>query len=151
MVNFTNYIEKNIQLYKLSNHNAVLSTAAQANFCRNELAQALRRGPYQVNCLLGGYDLATNESSLYFLDYLASLQKVNYGAQGYASNFCLSVMDKEYNAYHSVSEEQAVDIVNKCIHELHTRFLISQPNFIVKVIDKDGIRVVSQGADPQDT
>ena len=148
MVNFTEYISKNLQLYQLQNEQK-LSTHAQANFCRNELAVALRKGPYQVNTLLGGYDVPQQKASLYFLDYLASLQKVPYGCQGYASNFCLSIMDKEYNE--DCTEQEAVDIIQKCIHELHTRFLISQPNFIVKIIDENGIRVVSQGSDPADT
>ena len=33
-------------------------------------------------------------------------------------------------------------MVKKCIEELHTRFLISQPNFMVKVVDKNGIRIL---------
>ena len=134
-------------MYELSNEGTKLSTHAQANFARDELAYALRRGPFQVNILLGGYD-DKNGASLYFLDYLASLQKVKYGCQGYASMFCLSIMDKEYKE--GLSEEAALKIVEQCIHELHTRFLISQPNFIIKVINKDGIKTVSHGSDPAD-
>lgn len=136
-----------MKLYELSN-DISLSTHAQANFCRGELAKALRQGPYQVNVLLGGYDTKTKDSELYYLDYLGALQKVNYGAQGYASNFCLSIMDKEYLKGRCTKEE-AIAIVEKCIHELHTRFLISQQNFIIKVIDSEGVKVHSQGADPE--
>lgn len=147
------YISKNLKLYELSNDGTKLSTHAQANYCRNELAYALRRGPYQVNVLLGGYDVKKGEekgeASLYFLDYLAALQKVKFGAQGYAANFCLSIFDRDY--MDGLSQEAAVDIIKKCIHELQTRMLISQPNFIIKVIDKDGVKVLSAGADPADT
>lgn len=125
-----------------------MSTHAQANFARGELAAALRRGPYQVNILLGGWD-ETNGAELYYLDYLAALQKVNYGAQGYATQFCLSIFDREY--IEGIDETKAVAIIKKCIHELHTRFLISQPNFIIKVIDKEGVKVVEFGSDPADT
>ena len=155
MVGFTEYISKNLKLYELANDytddpNKQLSTHAVANFCRNELAAALRRAPYQVNCLLGGFDTKEG-ASLYFLDYLAALQKVKYGAQGYAAHFCLSVMDKEYKASSDqMSEEDAMKIIEQCIHELKTRFLISQKNFIIKVIDAKGIRTVSFGADPSD-
>ena len=90
LVYFSEYIAKNIALYQLSNNGLPLSTRAQANFCRNELATALRKGPYQVNILLAGYD-AQNKASLYTMDYLAALAKVHYGVQGYASNFCLSI------------------------------------------------------------
>jgi 20S proteasome subunit beta 4/signal peptidase len=58
-------------------------------------------------------------------------------------------MDKEYRD--DLNEADAVKIVEQCIHELHTRFLISQKNFIIKVVDKDGVRLYSQGADPADS
>jgi 20S proteasome subunit beta 4 len=147
MVNFCEFVAKNIKLYELSN-DIKLSTHAQANFARGELATALRKGPFQVNTLLGGFDNKVG-ASLYYLDYMAALQKVSYGSQGYASNFCLSIMDKEYRD--DLNEADAVKIVEQCIHELHTRFLISQKNFIIKVVDKDGVRLYSQGADPADS
>mmetsp|Transcript_4638 Transcript_4638/g.6865 ORF Transcript_4638/g.6865 Transcript_4638/m.6865 type:complete len:202 (-) Transcript_4638:184-789(-) len=149
LVNFTEYIAKNLALYELANDGTKLSTKAQANFCRNELAVALRKGPYQVNLLLGGYDEKEMTGSLYFLDYMASLQKVPYGSQGYASSFCLSIMDKEYKE--GLSESDALLIVEHSIKEIATRFLINQPNFMIKIIDKDGVRVHSFGADPAET
>jgi len=155
LVYFSEYVAKNIALYQLSNHGLPLSTSAQANFCRNELATALRKGPYQVNILLAGYDTATssnknsNKASLYTMDYLAALAKVHYGVQGYASNFCLSILDRDWKE--GLTEQEAIAIVDKCIKELHTRFLIHLPNFIVKAIDSNGIRVVKFGADPADT
>lgn len=148
LVNFSEFISKNIELYKLCNDGLSLSTHAQANYCRGELATALRKGPYQVNCLLGGYDAKDGKGSLYWLDYLAALAKVNYGCQGYAAAFCLSIMDRDWRE--GMTQEEAVAIVDKCIKELQVRFLISQPNFIVKVIDKDGVRTLKYGADPTD-
>jgi hypothetical protein len=47
-----------------------------------ELATALRRGPFMVDGLLGGFD-EEEGPSLHFFDYLASSQKVLRGAQGY--------------------------------------------------------------------
>jgi 20S proteasome subunit beta 4 len=41
---------------------------------RTELAEALRRGPYQVNCLIGGFEHSTGEAKLYWMDYLGTLQ-----------------------------------------------------------------------------
>lgn len=148
LVNFSEYISKNLALYQLSNDGIQLSTHAQANYCRGELAKALRKGPYQVNCLLGGYDESSGKGSLYWMDYLAALAKVNYGSQGYASNFCLSIMDRDWKE--GLDQEQAVAIVEKCIKELQVRFLISQPNFIIKAIDKEGVRTLKFGADPSD-
>jgi 20S proteasome subunit beta 4 len=103
------------------------------------LATALRKGPYQTNSLLAGYD-DTSGPSLYFIDYLAALAKVNFGCQGHASNFLLSVFDREWKE--NMNLEEGLAVIKKCIHELHTRFLISQPVFIIKVVDANGIRVV---------
>ena len=49
---------------------------------RTETAQALRKSPYMVNSLVAGYD-ADEGVSLYWLDYLGTLQRVTRGAQGY--------------------------------------------------------------------
>jgi len=130
------------------NDSTPLSLNAQANFTRNELAKALRKGPYQVNILLGGCDPKTHVAALYYMDYLGALQKVNFGLQGYASNFCLSVMDREWKE--GMNESEAIEVVVKCIKELQTRFLPNQSNFIVKVVDKDGIKTVREDGDSKD-
>mmetsp|Transcript_1133 Transcript_1133/g.2370 ORF Transcript_1133/g.2370 Transcript_1133/m.2370 type:complete len:203 (-) Transcript_1133:160-768(-) len=149
LVNFSEYVSKNLQLYELSNDGMKLSTHAQANYCRGELAKALRKGPFQVNIILGGYDEKTpTGGSLYVMDYMGSCVKANYGAQGYASNFCLSIMDRDWDE--GLTEDQAVKIVEKCIKELGMRFLINQSNFILKVVDKEGVRTVKCDADPAD-
>mmetsp|Transcript_15200 Transcript_15200/g.22868 ORF Transcript_15200/g.22868 Transcript_15200/m.22868 type:complete len:193 (-) Transcript_15200:120-698(-) len=137
-VNFNEFIQKNMKLYELNN-DLQLTTHAAANFTRGELAKALRKGPYQTNLLLAGHD-SQNGVSLYFIDYLASLAKVNFGAQGYASNFVLSVFDREWRE--GMTLEEGLEVIKKCIHELHTRFLISQPVFVVKVVDSEGTRTV---------
>ena len=75
------------------------------------------------------------------MDYLAALAKVTFGAQGHCSNFILSLFDREWKP--DMPFEDGLEVIKKCVHELHTRFMISQPNFVVKVVDKDGIRVVN--------
>ncbi len=57
-----------------------------------QLAENLRKRPYHVNVLLGGYD--DTGASLYWMDYLGTLQKMNYGAHGHCSNFIISTMDR---------------------------------------------------------
>merc|ERR1712228_718488 len=129
-----------------------MGTHAQANFARTELAKALRKGPFEVNALIGGYDSKTNSSDLYALDYMGCLHKVNFGCQGYASYFVSSTMDREYkeniNGEMYLDEEAAISIMDKCIRALQERMLINQSNFIVKAVDKDGVRVVKFGSDP---
>jgi 20S proteasome alpha/beta subunit len=144
----TRFVSKNINLYTLSNNGAKLSTHAQANYARGEMAAALRKGPFQVNLLLGGYDEKAG-GSLYHLDYMGTLHKVKYGAQGYAQYFCSSIFDKECTA--NMTEEDALKVVDMCIKEIHTRFMLSQPNFMIKKVDKEGVKVLSFGGDPADT
>ena len=75
------------------------------------------------------------------MDYLAAMTKTNFGAQGYCAYFVLSVMDRAWQP--GMSLEEALGVVKQCIHELKTRFMMSQPVFIIKVVDKDGTRVVN--------
>lgn len=74
------------------------------------------------------------------MDYMAALSKVNFGAHGYCANFVLSVFDREWKE--NLTFEEGMSVVRKCLHELRTRFMISQPNFFIKVVDKNGIRTV---------
>jgi 20S proteasome alpha/beta subunit len=84
IVQFTEYIQANAQLYSMRNESD-LSPSALAHFVRGELASSLRsRKPYNVNLLLGGVDPITHKPSLYWLDYLAALAPVPYAAHGYA-------------------------------------------------------------------
>lgn len=105
-----------------------------------QLATALRKGPYQSNLLLAGFD-TQDGVSLYHMDYMASLSKVNFGAHGYAANFILSVFDRDWKK--GMNLQEGLEVVRRCIHELRTRFLISQPVFILKVVDSNGTRVVT--------
>ena len=141
-VAFTEYVSKNVALYELNN-GLPLSTHACSNFIRGELATALRKGPYQTNLLLGGFDGAAGPS-LYFLDHLASSNKVNFGCHGHASNFVLSILDREWTA--GLSEAQGLAIMKKCIDELQVRYLVHMPKFTLKIVDKSGVRVLDQPA-----
>lgn len=59
------------------------------------MAESLRKNPVMVNLLVGGHD-KDEGGTLYYIDYLGTLQKLPYGAQGYASFFASSVMDRYY-------------------------------------------------------
>ncbi|KAH0943200.1 hypothetical protein HID58_002837 [Brassica napus] len=93
--------------------------------------------PYSVNILMAGYD---NESgaSLYYIDYIATLHKVDKGAFGYGSYFSLSTMDRHYRS--DMSVEEAIELVDKCILEIRSRLVVAPPNFVIKIVDKDGAR-----------
>ncbi|XP_073005943.1 proteasome subunit beta type-2-B-like [Typha latifolia] len=136
-VQFTEYIQKNVHLYQFRN-GIPLTTAAAANFTRGELATALRKNPYSVNVLLAGYDKDIGPS-LYYIDYIATLHKIEKGAFGYGSYFSLAMMDRHYHP--GMSLEEAVDLADKCITEIRSRLVIAPPNFVIKIVDKDGARL----------
>lgn len=134
-VYFGEYIQANMKLYELRNGQK-LSTHAAANFTRNNLADALRKGPYQVNILLAGYDADVDDASLYFMDPYASMMKVNSGGHGYGGMFCLSLFDKHWKP--RMTREEAGDLVDKCIAEVRTRLVTAPTKYHVKIVDKDG-------------
>lgn len=139
-VQFAEYMEKNIQLYKMKN-GYELTPHAAANFTRRNLADALRSSSaYMVNMLIAGYDDA-NGPELYFMDYLASLQKVPFAAHGYGSFFSLSIMDRYYRP--GLTREEARELLQKCIEEVQRRFLVRLPDFFIRIVDKDGVHDVS--------
>ncbi|GAB2294814.1 Proteasome subunit beta type-2-A [Dionaea muscipula] len=135
-VQFTEYIQKNVALYQFRN-GIPLTTAATANFTRGELATALRKNPYFVNILLAGFDKDIGPS-LYFIDYIATLHKVDKAAFGYGAYFALSLMDRHYHS--GMSLEEAINLVDKCIVEIRSRLVVAPPNFVIKIVDKDGAR-----------
>ena len=69
---FANYIQRNLALmeYRTGVEPDVESTA---QFIRTETAIALRKGPFQVNALIAGYDPILQSAALYWMDYLGTL------------------------------------------------------------------------------
>ena len=93
--------------------------------------------------ILGGFDEGVGPS-LYFIDYLASMQKIDKGAHGYAGFFCHGLLDAGWKP--NMSVEEGLVLMRTCTAELKTRFMMNMPNWMVKVVDKDGVREVSIGA-----
>ena len=99
----------------------------------------LRRGPFQVNVLMAGYDEGEG-TKLYWMDYLGTLCRVTKGAHGYAAYFINSILDNHYKEGMSLEDGKAC--MRACVKELGTRFLIKQTNFIWKLVDKNGVKVI---------
>jgi 20S proteasome subunit beta 4 len=139
MVQFGEYIQKNLALYELRN-GFPLSTRASANYLRGEVAHGLRAGGMvQLDFLLGGYDKDVGPS-LYFLDYLSALHKVNKVAHGYPAMFVTPILDREWHA--EMTEAEALEVMEHCIKAIRERFLVSMPSFTIKLVNKDGVKVV---------
>ncbi|KAF6001470.1 hypothetical protein F1559_001629 [Cyanidiococcus yangmingshanensis] len=133
---FTEYIQRNVHLYELR-AGIPLSTHQVAHFVRGELARALRERPYEINLILGGYDPNVGPS-LYYIDYLGSLHKMPFTAQGYSAYFVLSTLDRLYRP--GMDLEEALNVMRACLAEMGRRFLLQQRQFMVKVADANGVR-----------
>lgn len=105
------------------NHTALLPDPA-ASFVRKTLADSIRsRHPYSVNLLLGGYDPTSEQSHLYWLDYLGTKATVPYAAHGYASYLALSTMDRFHNPDNDLN--QGLRLLRRCVNELEKRLVLS--------------------------
>ena len=117
----------------------MMSTHAVAHYMRGEKSANLRRGMKVVDMLLAGYDEDVGPS-LYFLDYLASMQKLDKGAHGYCGFFVNSLLDAHWKP--NMTLEEGLQLMVLCTDEMKRRFSISMPKWMVKVVDKNGTRVV---------
>jgi len=135
---FGEYIEKNVQLYKMRN-GYELPPSAAVHFTRNTLANHLRsREPYMVNSLVAGYDPEEKTPELFYMDYLAAAVPVNYYAYGYGGTFPLAIMDQLYRP--DMNEKEAIELVEKCCEEISRRFLANLNKFRVRIVNTDGIK-----------
>ncbi|GCB79593.1 hypothetical protein scyTo_0016982 [Scyliorhinus torazame] len=140
-VQFAEYIQKNVQLYKMRN-GYELSPSAAANFTRKNLAEYLRsRTPYHVNMLLAGCD-EHEGPALYYMDYLAALAKAPFAAHGYGAFLTLSILDRYYKP--DITREEAVELLKKCLQEIQKRFILNLPSFTVRIIDNNGVHDMEQ-------
>jgi len=133
---FTDFIQKTVLLYSLR-IGFPLSTHCIANCIRKEIADCLRKNPFKINILLIGHDISIG-SSLYSIDHLGTLQRMDYCVQGYASLFLFSFLDRIYKPKMKI--EQIIDIIVQSRIILKNRFIINQVNFLLKIVDSKGCR-----------
>lgn len=138
-VQFAEYIAKNIQLYRMRN-GYDLSTKAAASFTRRNLADYLRSStPYMVNLLIGGHD-ENDGADLFYMDYLGSMVNLPFGVHGYGSFFVLSIMDRYYKE--NMTKDEALALLQRCVDEIHERFIVNLNSFKVRIVNKDGIHLL---------
>eukprot|EP00173_Palmaria_palmata_P004717 Plantae.Rhodophyta-Palmaria_palmata.ctg7007.p1 GENE.Plantae.Rhodophyta-Palmaria_palmata.ctg7007~~Plantae.Rhodophyta-Palmaria_palmata.ctg7007.p1 ORF type:complete len:230 (+),score=49.56 Plantae.Rhodophyta-Palmaria_palmata.ctg7007:29-691(+) len=142
---FTEHVTKDLRLNQLRS-GVSMSVSAVANYTRGQLAKFLRKAPYQCNLMLAGYDAENKIDgtpagvSLYTCDYLGTLCKLRFAAEGYAQYFVLSTMDRFWKK--NMTEAEALAVLEKAINEVQKRLVINQPRFCIKIVDKDGVRVL---------
>eukprot|EP01063_Lacrimia_lanifica_P019659 TRINITY_DN27118_c0_g1_i1.p1 TRINITY_DN27118_c0_g1~~TRINITY_DN27118_c0_g1_i1.p1 ORF type:complete len:203 (+),score=86.23 TRINITY_DN27118_c0_g1_i1:47-655(+) len=126
------------------------TTKSVASFTRNTMAGALRSrgGMYQANVLLAGYDVPLSEGDdtaagpeLYWMDYLAACSKVDYACHGYGGTFVTGALDRHYRK--DMTVEESLDLMRLCVKTVHTRLTVQSGEFVVKIVSKDGVKLVS--------
>ena len=147
VVNYTEYIKRNMALNKMKHNGRSMTTPAAAHFMRSTLAEALRQGPYLVNTLVAGYDNkmseyddADPESYLFYMDYLGTLAPVPFGCHGYGATFVTSILDAEWRE--DLTKDQAKELMQKCLNEVKKRLIVDSSNFITKVVHSGGVEAV---------
>jgi len=65
---------------------------------------------------------------------MGTLQQVNFGVQGYASSFTLSIFDREWRE--GMTRDEAFEVIRHCVEELNVRFLVDQRKFFIKSVDE---------------
>ena len=74
------------------------------------------------------------------MDYLATMHKMNVGGTGYGSYFVLSMLDRLWRPKLSVAE--ALEMMEKGVAEVLKRLVVAPPAYVIKIVDKEGIRVL---------
>ena len=66
------------------------------------------------------------------------MQKMNYGAHGYAGMLCTSLLDAHWKP--GMTEAEGLHLMGLCAAEMQRRFALAKPRWIIKIVDKNGIR-----------
>ncbi|EDW77562.1 uncharacterized protein Dwil_GK24489 [Drosophila willistoni] len=136
-IQFSDYISKNLHLYKISN-GYHLSPKAAAHFTRKNLADYLRTNTrYQVAMLLAGYD-ESEGPDLHYIDSYGASQSINHAGHGWGSIFCGSILQRYW--HQQLTQQEAYEILKKSVIEIQKRLIINLRNFDVYVVDKSGMR-----------
>lgn len=95
------------------------------------------QAPFQTNLLLAGYDEGLG-ASLYWLDYLGTMHRMNIGGTGYGSYFALALFDKLWHP--AVTQGDALDMMRKGVAEVRKRLVVAPEKYHVKVVTAEGIQ-----------
>lgn len=126
----------------IDRHHVELQPKAASSWIRVQLAESLRsRKPYQVNVLVGGFDVPTSKPALYWMDYLGTMAEVPFAAHGYGAMFTMGLLDRYHRP--DMSLEEGLDLLRRCADELKKRFIVDMGTWKVRVIDRQGIKEVT--------
>lgn len=56
--------------------------------------------------------------------------------------FCASIFDRYW--HENITQEEAYEVLKKCVLEIQKRLIVNLKNFNVAVVDKNGVRQLEQ-------
>merc|ERR1712062_577027 len=141
------------KIHSISKHSSIavyeirngypMSPDEAAAYTSQTLAGSLRsRKPYNVNMMLGGYDLIDDKPRLHMLDYFGADIECPYGAHGYGAMFTMSILDRHYTKEKPPTREEAIKLYQACADELQRRFMVNLPLFACKIVSKNGVETL---------
>ena len=134
VVQFADFIHKTVHFHTLK-RGFVPTTHSIANYIRTEIAECLRKCPFFVNLILLGFDGSVGPF-LYSIDYMGTLQRMDYCVQGYAAFIIFSYLNQQFQSKMNLIE--CLRIIRQSISLLKYRFMINQGNFLIKLINVRG-------------
>jgi 20S proteasome subunit beta 4 len=137
ILQFHDYVARNVAFYHFKNGYR-LQIDETAQYVRSTLAEALRKGPYNANALLGGVD--GGAARLFWIDYLGTLVEVEHSAQGNCSHIVNSIMDVAYRK--EMTLEEGIEVIQRCIREITHRMILNNSAFVIKAVTPEGVRVI---------
>lgn len=78
--------------------------------------------------------------SLFFLDYLGTIQALPFAVHGRASMLLLGYLDKNYRP--NMTEDELLTLLRGCQTQLKERFLLKQDRWVVKVVNDKGVHQI---------
>lgn len=135
---FSRFVQCNFELEKFRDDGWQVSLIRAFNWITWELAQSIRsKSPFSVFPILAGYDTAEKKGKIYWIDYLGTGVEVTYGAHGHGEPMATGFLDRYHRP--DLTREQAIELVKGAINAIQTRIIISQTQFQMVLVDKDGI------------
>ncbi|KAF8211739.1 hypothetical protein K438DRAFT_2011227 [Mycena galopus ATCC 62051] len=135
-----------------------LRPSAAASWIRRALAISLRtHKAYSVNLLVGGYDTASYDPRLYWIDYFGTITEVRTRlrrvlspeftgpVRAACSLLLLCFISWRASCGYRDPEaplEEGLATLRRCIDEVTKRLVIDPGKYKVKFVDKDGVREV---------
>ncbi|XP_046866670.1 probable proteasome subunit beta type-2 [Drosophila willistoni] len=133
----SSYISSNLHLYQIQN-GYFPSAEASANFARQSLVTYMKNlVKVRISVLIASYDKQRG-AELFLIDSLGNSHSVKYAGHGCASGLSNNILQSEWKP--DLTRTQGHALLKKCICTVHHRLILNLRNFIVIMVDKDGVQ-----------